>query len=232
MAKINKNGSLSGSIKNLVFVNNGEIQYVRSKPTKVKQSSNTKKAAKTFGLISTTDKIYRELIQNHFKINTDSRYAARHRAALSRTYNNFNTATPCFDTPKALEGFCFNKNMPWENTVRIHLEIKQHTKETITVKIPTITLGKNIIVEKKPNKTAIIYYAYTIDINNEQLTINKIDELEFIVKPKEIITPEDWILNCAHQKGWLIILGTITLIHNDSTIGTSSYTNVINLSNE
>ena len=42
MAKISKNGNLSGSVNNIVFVESGEYSYVRSKNERVKQSAKTK----------------------------------------------------------------------------------------------------------------------------------------------------------------------------------------------
>ena len=44
MARLSKNGLISGGISNLVFVNQGDRNVVRSKPDQVRQSANTKKA--------------------------------------------------------------------------------------------------------------------------------------------------------------------------------------------
>ena len=86
MARISKNGNLSGAVGNLVFVQNGKEQYVRSKPHKVKQSAETKKAASVFGWVSSRDKEYRRVVVEKFSLLTDSRYAASSAAPFPISY--------------------------------------------------------------------------------------------------------------------------------------------------
>ncbi|MCB4235564.1 hypothetical protein LDL59_11945 [Kaistella anthropi] len=52
MANLKKNGNLSGAIGNIVFVNDGQRTFARVKPDKVKQTPETKAAARIFGLVA------------------------------------------------------------------------------------------------------------------------------------------------------------------------------------
>ena len=62
MGRIGKNGFISGSVSNLVFVNRDGVNIVRSKPGVVKQSENTKRAAGVFGYVSQRDASYRRAL--------------------------------------------------------------------------------------------------------------------------------------------------------------------------
>lgn len=73
MARVNKNGNLSGAIGNLVFVNRDGKTHVRSKPKRVNQSTNTRSAATGFGKNSGHDSILREAITD--KIQWSARYS-------------------------------------------------------------------------------------------------------------------------------------------------------------
>jgi len=49
-------------VGNLVFVNTESQNYVRTKPSRLKQTLKTKAAAKAFGIASSKDKLFREAI--------------------------------------------------------------------------------------------------------------------------------------------------------------------------
>ena len=64
MAKLKKNGNLSGAIGNIVFVNSNDRTFVRAKAGRVKQTPKTKAAAGIFGLVSTREKYLRMELWN------------------------------------------------------------------------------------------------------------------------------------------------------------------------
>ena len=68
MARVNKNGNLSGAIGNLVFVNRDGKTHVRSKPKKVNQYTTIRGAATGFGKNSGHDRILRESITDKIQI--------------------------------------------------------------------------------------------------------------------------------------------------------------------
>lgn len=155
MARLSKNGLISGAVANLVFVNQGDRNIIRSKPDTIRQSDNTKKAAKAFGYISRQDALYRRRLMHLCGLTSDDRYAYRHRASMHkmavRLYEgNESTVSLLEGNPKMLEGFVFNRHTEWQNVCRffpdIHLDIEAGI---LTVRIPELVWKRDLKPPKK-----------------------------------------------------------------------------------
>lgn len=85
MARVNKNGNLSGAIGNLVFVNRDGKTHVRSKSKKVNQSTTIRGAATGFGKNSGHDRILREAITDKIQIRNYRCFSINHRTRLRLT---------------------------------------------------------------------------------------------------------------------------------------------------
>ena len=215
MARISKNGNLSGAVGNLVFVQNGKEQYVRSKPHKVKQSAETKKAASVFGWVSSRDKEYRRVVVEKFSLLTDSRYAARHRARMAKTLGTPNPVLPAtgelsFQNPEALVGFDFNTHLLWEKATQFYPEYTLDELGNVKVKIPALHWGKQIKSPKKCKTAHLKLEAFSLDPNAEPLEITAISSVNFLISPTQSQEATSWDFVLPTNKPWIVVLGILS----------------------
>lgn len=151
MGRIGKNGFISGSVSNLVFVNRDGVNIVRSKPGVVKQSENTKRAAGVFGYVSQRDASYRRALMYSCKLTADKGYAYRHRAAFHRMAvhertKSEDTVSLLRGNPKLMETFNFNRHLEWQKCCRFFPEVllDQETA-TLTVELPELRWKKEVM---------------------------------------------------------------------------------------
>lgn len=179
MGRIAKNGFISGSVSNLVFVNRDGVNIVRSKPGVVKQSENTKRAASVFGYVSRRDASYRRALMYSCKLISDKGYAFRHRAAFYRMAVRERTETgetvSLLDgNPKLMETFNFNRNLEWQKCCRFFPEVllDQETA-TVTVELPELR-WKNEVMPPARTHTAevrLILVAVQPDVLNSAVKL-------------------------------------------------------------
>lgn len=161
MGRINKNGFISGSVGNLVFVNTGDRNIVRSKPDTVKQSANTRRAAGVFGYVSRQDAIYRRKMMQLCGLTADDRYAYRHRALMYRmavrsTENGTETVSLLAGNPKIMENFGFNRHTEWQNVCRFFPEINLDASSgTVTIAVPELKWNRELKPPKKMNSAKL-----------------------------------------------------------------------------
>lgn len=215
MAKISKNGNLSGTIGKLVFVNSGDYHYVRSKPAKVKQSQKSKAAAALFGWMSGQDKIYREAIKYAFSITTDRYYSARHRARIMKSVLNSkesptNTPSLTLGTPETLIGFDFNAALPWQTIFRSYPQFTINKEGVVECKLPTLHWGEHIKPPKGAVSASLKLQAFTTDPDQKIVEINLVASHTLSLNPSDTIPEALWVFNAPNQNAWLIVLGTLS----------------------
>ena len=215
MARITKNGMLSGVVGNLVFVQNGAYQYVRSKPAKVKQSAKTKAAASVFGWMSTKDKLYRRLLLEKFPIVADSRYAARHRARMGKTLvtDPASTTTPnsaVFQDPQALMGFEFNNDLLWTKATQFFPEFSSIVPDEVQCKIPVLQWGKQIKAPKNTTKAEVTFEAFGVDPNAENMELISFSTFTTQLSYGQVQEATDWNFAIPNTATWVVILGRVS----------------------
>ncbi|WP_111307019.1 hypothetical protein [Confluentibacter sediminis] len=215
MAKPIQDGTLSGAIGNVVFVNKGDYTYARSKPGKIKQTAGTKAAASTFGWVSQQDKTYRRALTQAYPLVTDSYYAARHRATMAKALNpTLGATTPASslasNMPQALEGFEFNSQVPWAKTCHFYIEVNQTDNNTVDCLIPALNLGQNIKPPKAVRSALLQLHAFTVNPNKPDIDITPLSSHETTLQPHKTIPEALWQFPMPSEKGWLLILGTVT----------------------
>lgn len=212
MAKLSKNGNLSGTVGNVIFVNNGKYQYVRAKPKNVKQSQKSKDAASLFGWISAQDKKYRDALTASFSFGKDRYYAARHRSRMTKSLLNSkesNTTSPSLTngTPEALIGFDFNESLPWNTTFRCYTQFSINENGTVACKIPTLLWNEQINPPKGAKSAVLTLTALTTDPDQKVIKINPIASHTISLTP-EIKVPETiWTFETPNENAWLIVIG-------------------------
>lgn len=231
MARISKNLILSGKVGHLVFTTQGNTGYVRSLPSQVKQTPNTKAAASRFGLCSEKDKNYRLLLQSTYTMYTDSRYAARHRAQLLKTCTTTGqtpTTALAFTMPQPLLGFCFNQQLPWDKAVRFYPTFTLQPQGAFTIQIPSLQWGQHLRPQKNTQQIRLSFHAFVVQLNHTPILLEKVADIHLLLHKNKTLPAQSNTYTIAQTSGWLLVLATVVLESKDvatplTHIGTSSY---------
>ncbi len=233
MARPINDGTLSGAIGNVVFVNKGPYTYARSKPAKVKQTASTKAAASTFGWVSQQDKKFRFALAQAYPLITDPYYAARHRACMAKALNPNRSATPTpapltLNMPQAMEGFEFNTLLPWAKTCHFYLEFADTATPTVTCHVPALTLGENLKPPKGALSANINVHAFLVNPNVPDIDLTPISSHELTLQPFKTAPASLWSFDLPAEDGWLLVISTVTFKFEQANVaaglrGCSSY---------
>lgn len=169
MGRVNKNGNLSGAIGNLVFVNRDGKTHVRSKPNKVNQSTTIRGAATGFGKNSGHDRILREAITDKIQIRNYRCFSINHRTRLRLTIgestNQDCTTKMAYLNPQPMVGTVFNNDWQWDRASNFYPEYNLSAQNTMTVHLPQLKIGKQIIFPQKCSAGKLRYKRFH---NNSQ----------------------------------------------------------------
>ena len=152
----------------MVFVNLEGRQIVRSKPGKVKQSVNTRRAAGVFGYVSKKDAAYRRALMRIWKFTTDPSYACRHRSALygmagSVRVNGTETVSLLQGNPKVMENFNFNSSLQWSRVCAFFPEVVlNEAEEKLIVVLPEVRWKKEIRPPRKMSSARITFLCISV----------------------------------------------------------------------
>lgn len=214
MARVNKNGNLSGAIGNLVFVNRDGKTHVRSKSKKVNQSTNIRGAATGFGKNSGHDRILRESITDKIQIRNYRCFSINHRTRLRLTIgestNQDCTTKMAYLNPQPMVGTVFNNDWQWERATNFYPEYNLSGQNTMTVHLPQLTIGKQIIFPKNAVQANLNIYAFTINANTQNIQTEILSSLSFSLEKKKDIPAQDWIFDIPQGTFWIMILATIS----------------------
>lgn len=209
MARLKKNGNLSGAIGNIVFVNDGDRSYVRSRPGKVRQTKNTKAAASVFGWVSTQEKLYRIALQNKITFQAYQYFAARHMATLKKTVSQEKGSTVKFQDPTALTGFDFNQKQEWNRCTNFFPSFDIVENMVLSVGIPALAWGRQIKAPKNADRAILELYAISTDLNQKDINVEILSSLSMIIKEKEPTPSQEWSFGIPANAKWLLIIGII-----------------------
>ena len=215
MARISKTGNLSGAVGNLVFVSNGDYQYVRSKPGKVKQSAETKKAASVFGKVSARDKIFRQALVEQITLVTDNRYAARHRARMAKTLAPPDSSQPLttelnFQNPEALVGFDFNNTLIWTKCTQFYPEFSMNEEGSVACKIPALVWNKQIKALKKTRSAVLKFEAFAVNPTDEDMKISVLATFLANISAVQSQEATTWSFATQNHGDWILVVAALT----------------------
>ncbi|UFK97399.1 hypothetical protein [Kaistella faecalis] len=213
MARVKKNGNLSGTIGNIVFVNDGERAFVRAKPDRVKQTTQTKAAAGVFGLVSSREKTFRLQVLRMLGVPAPQYFAAKQRARIRKTVTgdtggSAGTGTG-FGNPQALAGFSFNPEMEWESCTNFFLTFEMESNGEMKVHLPELKWKNQIIPVKNSSSAVLTLVAITADLNKEAVPIKEVAKLELEISGTSAVPAQDWIFPVDAAEGWLLIIGCL-----------------------
>ncbi|HFK5529253.1 TPA: hypothetical protein ACGZ99_003328 [Elizabethkingia anophelis] len=228
MGNINNKAQISGVVGNVVFVNNGHKNIVRTRPEKVKQSKNTKTAAGFFGQISKQDSRYRKALLQLLQLNTDTTYAYRHRASFGRVAvrykeNETEYMSLLKGNPQAMEGFDFNMQSPWLSLCRFFLKFNLSAQGDLRVKIPDIELGAQIKSDKKTTKATLRFSCISVNPDqNSDTHIHLLSDISINLHPQIPVFFPEWIISDIPKNELVFIIAQLTIYQQSEKIINSS----------
>ncbi|SHJ93674.1 hypothetical protein [Epilithonimonas mollis] len=228
MARLKKNGNLSGAIGNIVFVNDGKRSYVRSKPDTVKQTKNTIASASVFGWVSAQEKQFRLILQDKIGLIPQQYFAARHVARLRKTVireegSSGNTIAK-FQDPTALIGFDLNPKQEWERCTNFFPAFETDEKNVFTAKIPALSWIKQVKPPQYASLATINIHAIATDLNQISVTAELLSSLSMTMKEREIIPSQEWSFSIPETTKWLLVIAIINFHSDKNQLGKTERT--------
>lgn len=214
MARLNKNGNLSGAIGNIIFVNNGDQSYAKAKGKDPKQTNNTKKSYTAFGMVSTVDKLFRAELMAKVNLITSTKYTPSHRTQLRRTARQTDLAKNKikleYTDPQFLMGYNFNRDFNWDQCVRFFPEFQENADGKVTMQIPALTWGKEIKAPAKATKAELTIIVISTNLNASVIAVKNIATFTIQISASEKTTMQSFEFETIKETGWVLVLGSIS----------------------
>lgn len=212
MARITKNGLLSGLLGDLVFVN-GDSPHVRTRSSQPQQTEKTKAAAKAFGYASAQDKLLRGALERQLPLITDPKYASRHRARVRKALAPIqqNPINFSLSLPEALVGFDFNALCPWEKITCFYPEFRVTGTRELECMIPALKAGQQILLPPDARCAEVRLDAFTVNPAGRSIQLNLISHHTSAISISSPTPPSVWSFDIPDETAWLVVLGTVLL---------------------
>ncbi|MBU8884120.1 hypothetical protein KSK37_13590 [Kaistella sp. DKR-2] len=212
MARITKNGLLSGILGELVFVNS-DSPHVRTRPSQPQQTEKTKAAAKAFGYASAQDKLLRGALERQLSLITDPKYASRHRARLRKALAPIhqNPMNFSLSLPEALVGFDFNVLCLWEKTTAFYPEFSVSEGKVLECAIPVLKAGREIVLPQDAHSAELRLDAFTVNPLGRNMTLDLLGSHHAEISVFSATSPAVWTCEIPHEPAWLVVTGTLLL---------------------
>lgn len=219
MARIGKNGNLSGAIGNIVFVNDGDRTFVRAKPATVRQTAKTKAAADVFGVVSSKEKALRLQLLNRMGFPAVQYMAARHRARLRKTVREDVGGHPVFTTPEALIGFDFNPAMEWARHTNFYPVVSPASDGTLEMHIPELKWGRQVLPPPHTDAARLTLCAFTVDMNAGQTVLTEVARQEVNFRASGVQPAQTWALPMPQPGCWMLVVGGLRFSRSGKSSG-------------
>lgn len=214
MANVNKNGNLSGAVGNIVFVNDGDRSFVRTKPSRMKQSPATKKSAAVFGVVSVREKLFRLRLLSLLGMPALQYFAARHRARIRKTVTaappeNTSANAVHFGDPQALVGFDFNPKTEWQRCTNFFPVVERHSTDELTVRLPQLKWKAQLLPPKNCTSAVLTILALRADLNKAHLPVKAVSKMVFDVSALVSVPAQEWTFPVTDEEGWMIVVACV-----------------------
>ena len=213
MANIKKNGKLSGTMGDIVFVNDGDRAFTRTKPESVKQSPATKASAKVFGMVSQREKWFRLRLLKELDMPALQYFAARHRSRITKTVTGNSSSNSgnktSFGNPQALAGFCFNPKLEWQRCTNFFPVFEILPDNEMTVQLPQLQWKKQIIPPKNCSSATLTLLAITADLNTISCPLKVQSKLVLQISALSALPDQEWNFPVTASEGWIAIAASL-----------------------
>lgn len=213
MANLKKNGNLSGAIGQIVFVNDGQRTFARVKPDKVKQTPETKAAARIFGLVSAREKVFRVQLLKILGIPPIQYFAARHRARIRKTVQQDFASSPeslaQFGDPQCLAGFSFNPRIEWQSCTNFFPEVESTSNTELKIRLPEIKWKFQITAPQNCSSAMITLMVISADLNSIDISVKVLSAVEMNISAATSFPAQEWVIPIDSADGWLLLVGCV-----------------------
>ena len=107
-------------------------------------------------------------------------------------------------------GTVFNNDWQWERATNFYPEYNLSGQNTMTVHLPQLKIGKQIIFPKNAVEANFDINAFTINPNTQNIQTEILSSLSFSLEKKKDIPAQDWIFDIPQGTFWTMILATIS----------------------
>ncbi|TDX87279.1 hypothetical protein [Epilithonimonas xixisoli] len=214
MAKLKKNGNLSGAIGNFIFVNKNGKLHVQQKSKTYNQSPNSENAAVAYGQNSNQDRAVRQAITEKIYIRNYHCFVVNHRTRIQKTMvqtiDAQGESSIQYTNPQPMVGTIFNNDWDWEKATNFYPDYDLDADQVMTVKIPQLTLGKQIKLPRNAEWANLKMYAFTIDPNQKNPEANILSSLSLDLEKNKNVPAQDWVFDMPKDAFWALVIATIS----------------------
>ncbi|WP_333863995.1 hypothetical protein [Sphingobacterium sp.] len=220
---INDNGFIRGLVGPLVNRKVGNKNLLQSRPYRVKQTEDTKRAGKDFGNVSRAGALIRMCLSLIHQELHDGQMGNRLNRQLYRALKTN------LDRPKGLRtlntcaldrlvNFQFNENCHMHDYLFIDPVVSVNENNELNISFPEFESSSALVVHKKCNAIVFKFHAFAFDFEMSDFIEIKDTEWEYDIIHKEHTIPaKSLTIECADYAGKSIVVGfTILYLYKDS----------------
>jgi len=225
---INDNGFIRGLVGPLVNRKVGNKNYLQSRPYRVKQTDDTKRAGKDFGKVSRAGAMIRMCFGAVHQHLHDGQMGNR----LNRqVYRAIKTNLDCEKGSRTLSNcvldrlvnFQFNENCHMQDYLFIDPVISLNKKNELKISFPEFDIKRALVLPEKCNAVVFKFFAVSFDFDEFEPTEIKDIEWEYDVK-QDGIPAKTLTIKCSDFVGSSIFVG-FTILYLEKS---SRRSNVLN----
>ncbi|WP_104385319.1 hypothetical protein [Sphingobacterium sp. HMA12] len=219
---INDNGFIRGLVGPLVNRKVGNKNYLQSRPYRVKQTDDTKRASKDFGNISRAGALIRMCFGEIHQKRHDGQMGNRLNRQI---YRAIKTNLDCDKGSRRLSNcvldrlvnFQFNENCHMQDYFFIDPLISLNKKKDLKISFPEFDIKRALVLPEKCNAVVFKFYAFSFDFDELEPKEIKDTEWEYDLKYKQDPIPaKSLTIKCGEFIGSSIFIGfTILYLEKD-----------------
>ncbi len=210
---INDNGFIRGLVGPLVNRKVGNKNYLQSRPHRVKQTDDTKRAGKDFGNVSRAGALMRMCFGEIHQGLHDGQMGNRlnrqiYRAIKTNLDSDKGSRTLSNSILDRLVNFQFNENCHMHDYFFIDPVVSMNKKKDLKISFPEFDIKRALVLPDKCNAVVFKFHAFSFDFDEFELTEIKGVEWEYDVKYKENVIPaKNLTIKCNDFVGSSIFVG-------------------------
>jgi len=173
-----KNIKLRGTFENIIFYTSKEQFLIRSKPSIVRQTNATKKAASLFGEAVKMSANLRATVQSLLPNSKDRNMMHRLDATFLNWLRTGQSASGRHEIPfPFVPGFEFNLESQLSEKLQLKLNISKSNENFITVEIPAFVPVQKIVAPADTSSVRLKIVAATFDFDNHTFVRTGLKEI-------------------------------------------------------
>ncbi|WP_324758363.1 hypothetical protein [Sphingobacterium thalpophilum] len=227
---INDNGFIRGLVGPLVNRKVGNKNYLQSRPYRVRQTDDTKKAGKDFGKVSRTGAMLRMMFGAIHQELHDGQMGNRLNRQIYRTLKTnlasdrgSRTLSNC--VLDRMVNFQFNENCNMQDYLFVDPTVVLNKKHELKISFPEFNIGRALALPKNCNAVVLKFHAYSFDF--DEIDHKEIKDVEWeydFSSSQDSIPARTLTIRCKDYSGSSIMVG-FTILYLEKGIRRSNVLN-------